>query len=266
MTKPTTVKEPRNKADTAADATKIAFVISPIGDDATATRRAIDGLVDAVIEPTLQNLGFKVEVAHRISRSGSITNQVIELLLTADLVVANLTELNPNVMYELAVRHAVRKPVVLVAEKLTRLPFDVTTERTVFYVNDMAGVRELETSLSEAAEAALHDVEPDNPVYRGQQKSIMRTVETTTTEQYILQRLDEIQRTLQMPPPRRISRDSDESAITWERLADGRLVRRTDSDKRRIARRFFDPAVPSEVSPAIAVAAHARSTEGREEG
>ena len=75
---------------------KVCFVISPIGDDSTPTRRAIEGLMDAVIEPTLRDLGFEVEVSHRISRTGSITNQVLELILSADLVVANLSELNPN--------------------------------------------------------------------------------------------------------------------------------------------------------------------------
>jgi len=107
------------------------FVISPIGDDASETRRSMDGLTDVVIEPTLADLGYHVIVAHRMPNPGSITNQVLELLLSAELVVANMTELNPNVMYELAVRHAACKAVIIIAEKGTRLPFDIADQYSV---------------------------------------------------------------------------------------------------------------------------------------
>lgn len=172
---------------------RICFVISPIGADASPTRRSIDGLVDAVVEPTLIELGFNVIVAHRMTNPGSITNQVIELLLSADLVVANLTELNPNVMYELAVRHAARKSVVAIAEFETRLPFDIADQRTIFYRNDMAGVLELQRALTAAIEEALSDAAPDNPVYRAAQTQVIRAVEPEDPQVYIVDRLDRLE-------------------------------------------------------------------------
>lgn len=184
----------KKQAEDDKPSVKRCFVITPIGGDGSATRRSADGLVDAVIEPVLMSLGFQVEVAHRISRAGSITNQVIDLLLNVDLVVANLTELNPNVMYELAVRHARRLPVVIIAEVGTKLPFDVSDERTIFYVNDMAGSTELAGKLRISVETIALDLELDNPIYRVVKSNVMSDVQPTDQDKYLLERINSMER------------------------------------------------------------------------
>lgn len=178
------------------EARKACFVITPIGSENSSIRRGAEGILDAVIIPVLRELNFDVEVAHRISAPGSITNQVIELLLSADLVIANLTGLNPNVMCELAVRHAKRLPVVSVAEHGTHLPFDVSDERAIFYSNDMAGVTELAPNLSKAVKAAMADDEPDNPIYRTVQAMVMRDVAQDDFQRYILETLNDLKQSV----------------------------------------------------------------------
>ena len=71
-----------------------------------------------------------------------ITTQVVERLLEADLVVADLSGLNANVFYELAIRHAIfEKPVVhiIATEAVKRMPFDVNQVRAIPYSTDIKG-------------------------------------------------------------------------------------------------------------------------------
>jgi len=60
-----------------------------------------------------------------------ITSQIIQHLLEDALVVADLTGRNPNVFYELAVRHAIRKPIVQIIQIGEPIPFDVAQSRTI---------------------------------------------------------------------------------------------------------------------------------------
>jgi hypothetical protein len=175
---------------------KSCFIISPFGDDNTSTRRATEGLIKAVIRPVLSELGFFVISSLDIDTPGSITDQVIKHLLNDDMVIANLTDLNPNVMYELAVRHAKRLQVVSLVRFGTKLPFDITSERTIFYNDDMAGVIELREKLKSAVESSLKEERQDNPIYRAiKDEYIIQNIakeEDKDVMKYILKELQEL--------------------------------------------------------------------------
>jgi hypothetical protein len=70
-----------------------------------------------------------------------ITAQVIDHIVRAPLVVADLSFGNPNVFYELGLRHACRKPAVQLIRASDHLPFDVGQFRTV--VLDMTDIYSL---------------------------------------------------------------------------------------------------------------------------
>lgn len=117
--------------DSEAHFERVAFYIAPIGDNETEQRKHSDLFLGSIIEPALEELGLTVVRADQIDQPGVITNQVIQYLFQSRLVIADLSYQNPNVFYELAIRHMLQKPVVQVMRKADRLPFDVNQVRTI---------------------------------------------------------------------------------------------------------------------------------------
>lgn len=110
---------------------RICFVIAPIGEEGTEIRRRSDQVLKHIITPAAKECGYRTIRADTISEPGMITSQVIQHLVEDPLVIADLTGRNPNVFYELAVRHAVRKPCVQIIQVGEPIPFDVSQSRTI---------------------------------------------------------------------------------------------------------------------------------------
>jgi hypothetical protein len=115
------------------------FVISPIGADDSDTRKRADKVLKHIFKASLEPLGYTVVRADEISQPGSITLQVLERVLESNLVIADLTDHNPNVFYELAVRHATQKPVIHVIDHSQKIPFDIADLRAVALELDLDG-------------------------------------------------------------------------------------------------------------------------------
>jgi tetratricopeptide (TPR) repeat protein len=129
---------------------KSCFFLSPIGSKESPERERSDAVMDVLLNDVLAQFGFRVERADKISELGRIEDQIFDRLISSDLTVCDLTDLNPNVMYELGVRHAIGKPSIVIASEGTRLPFDTASLRTVFYNLESAQTtKEAERSLRE---------------------------------------------------------------------------------------------------------------------
>lgn len=175
------------------------FIITPIGADKSEIRRNADGVIISVIRPLLEDFNYyNIKAAHEINASGSINNQIMIRIIEDDLVIANLTGVNPNVMYEVAVRHATQKPIIHICEEGTRLPFDIIDQRTIFYKNDMLGVQELRQNLKKAIEEIIDLKEfTDNPIYNAvktkiYQDTILKDPEKSF-EKYLLERFNRLE-------------------------------------------------------------------------
>ena len=112
---------------------KVCFVVSPIGQENSDIRLRSDQIFDYVINPSTDECGYKAIRGDQITQPGYITSQVIEQLMSADLVIADLTGRNPNVFYELAIRHCFKKPVIQIKDDtdLDPIPFDILGMRVI---------------------------------------------------------------------------------------------------------------------------------------
>lgn len=187
---------------TATKEKKTCFVITPIGDANSDIRRHIDGIIDQAIEPALGEK-YEIVAAHRKYEIGSINDRVIKSVYEAELVIANLTTTNPNVMYELAIRHSFGKPAIVIAEEGTKLPFDVVDENTIFYVNDPIGAYDLKQKLIEFEKYIAYEKENYGPVYKVINRIPLykevesgEKVSSDKVLQYVVARLDSLEKNM----------------------------------------------------------------------
>ncbi|HSB08093.1 MAG TPA: hypothetical protein VLM38_01170 [Blastocatellia bacterium] len=142
------------------------FVIAPIGSPASAIRLRSDRILAQVIEPAVSQFNYKPFRADQVPAPGLITSEIIWHIANDPLVVADLTGHNPNVFYELALRHAVRKPVVQLIRAGESIPFDTAALGTI-QVDDSDDER-LKSASAELAEAirGIHAARfrPETPV------------------------------------------------------------------------------------------------------
>lgn len=145
----------------------LAFVICPIGAKGSPLRKRADSILKYLIGPAVKRCGFVDAVrADLIASPGEINREIIEHLIEDDLVIADLHQFNPNVFYELGVRHSTGKPVIQIAQADDVIPFDVFNYRTIkFDYNDHDSFYEAQELLVEFIESIKVRPHPaDTPV------------------------------------------------------------------------------------------------------
>lgn len=149
-----------------------AFVAMPFG-----SKEGIDfdRVYTDYIKPALEAAGLEAFRADEEVNAGNIRKDMFQELLLADLVVVDVSIDNPNVWYELGVRHALReRDVVVIACRDTRMPFDIATDRLLRYtrkdgVPDPATLEADKKRLTQTIQATLRARSDDSyrssPVY-----------------------------------------------------------------------------------------------------
>jgi len=102
------------------------FVIMPFGED-------FDFIYSDLIKSICEEMGFEVHRADDIYSTRQILSDIVIDINSADLIIADLTENNSNVLYELGLAHGLNKPVQIITQSVENLPFDIHGYRVFEY-------------------------------------------------------------------------------------------------------------------------------------
>ena len=116
-----------------------------------------DGVFECIRRACLsESVGMKCRRADDVTRNPAIIQDIVSLIHEASVIIADITDLNPNVLYELGISHAIKDRVILISQSLDDIPFDINHFRIVEYTNSIFGglklVEDVESILIELKE------------------------------------------------------------------------------------------------------------------
>ena len=119
----------------------LVFVVCPF-------KEAFNAIYDDQIKPVVESeLSMQCIRADELYTNGPIIEDIWRLINEARVIIADMTERNPNVFYEVGLAHAIGKDVILLAQDVNDIPFDLRHLRTIIYKNDYRGQKALYESL-----------------------------------------------------------------------------------------------------------------------
>jgi hypothetical protein len=112
-------------------------------------------IYDDHIRPAIESAGLRCQRADEVAGAKSITWDIWERISCARFLVADLTERNANVFYEVGLAHALSKDVILVTQSMEFVPFDLRSVRCIEYEYTPRGIRAFESKLRVAIDAVM---------------------------------------------------------------------------------------------------------------
>jgi hypothetical protein len=129
------------------------FIVMPFGD------RDLQDVYELYVKPTLeQDCALECKRADDIFGSDIIMDDILRSIKDADVSVADLTHQNANVFYEVGIAHALQKPVLLLAQAMEELPFDLRHRRVLVYDTSPRGCKFLPDKLIENMQSMLAEL------------------------------------------------------------------------------------------------------------
>lgn len=143
---------------------KKCFVIMPFSETESCSEEEWEEIYN-LFKKTIEEAGYACERSSPI-KGGALIKNIIQQLYTAEIVLADLTDTNANVFYELGVRHSLKKRTIMVAYENHHLPSDISGYGVIFYSTDTLQGRE---DFKDKIHKRINEIEQnpeksDNPV------------------------------------------------------------------------------------------------------
>lgn len=124
------------KSDKEKTTEKRCFVMMPFSDQGDYPKGHFTKVYEQIFAPAIIKAGYKPYRVDENTISDSIINKIFEGVQNCEMALCDLSNRNPNVLYELGLRQAYNKPVVLVKDEKTENIFDVSVISTVPYTSN----------------------------------------------------------------------------------------------------------------------------------
>jgi len=136
---------------------KDCFIIMPIADADGYPKGHFGHVYDNIIKPSCEQAGYNPMRADEVKETNLIHLDILKKLIEAPIAICDLSNRNPNVLFELGIRQAFDKPVVLIQEEGTPKIFDITPLRYLEYSKEMRyhEVLTMQNKLKDAIEATV---------------------------------------------------------------------------------------------------------------
>jgi len=117
------------------------------------------------IAPACQRAGFAAVRVDELKGHFNINRKIIEHIFSSDAVIAEISDHNPNVFYEMGVAHAIGNKTIMIAQNAKALPFDISNYRCLIYKQSVDGLKQLQDEIVESLrELEKWSRHPSNPV------------------------------------------------------------------------------------------------------
>ena len=144
---------------------KKCFVIMPFSETQSCTEQKWTEIFEYIIKPAIEESKLGYECERSVAKRENMIKGILEGLNRANVVIADLTDNNPNVFYELGVRHTLANRTILIAQGKKHIPFDLRPYPVTFYSEAPAEITKFKRDIKEMLEDIEENPErPDNPV------------------------------------------------------------------------------------------------------
>ena len=127
---------------------KLIFVLMPFAEK-------YQEIYDDIIRPLAKEIGLKSLRADEIFGSNAIMEDILKAIAKSKIVIADVTNRNPNVFYELGISHTVKDNVIIITQSMDDVPFDLKHLRCINYSQTLRGSQELKSQLRQTIEGIL---------------------------------------------------------------------------------------------------------------